>query len=136
MDPIAAGLLVAVATGAAGEAGRQLWDVLGRLVRRAPEPGDGTPDTRVPATGEAELAALDEAPHDMERARRLSEALGHRAVHDSEFRAELAQWQHQARILRTGDGETSNTISGGVQHGPVLQGRDFSEIHFNGPQGA
>ncbi|MGP2435954.1 hypothetical protein [Streptomyces sp. JW3] len=133
MDSISAGLLVAVATGAAGEAGRQLWSALGSLVRRTPDPGEGPPDAPAPTTGEAELAALDEAPDDLTRAHRLSEALGQRALRDPEFRTALTQWQQQAQITRTGDGETSNTITGGVQHGPVLQGRDFSGITFNGP---
>ncbi|MFJ3185625.1 hypothetical protein [Streptomyces halstedii] len=133
MDPISAGLLVAMATGTAGEAGRHLWLTLSGLVRRAPAPRGGTIDRRAVTTGEEELTALDEAPRDEERARALSEALSRRAQHDPAFGAGLAQWHQQARELRTGDGETSNEISGGTQHAPVLQGRDFSGINFNTP---
>ncbi|KUN78008.1 hypothetical protein [Streptomyces griseoruber] len=121
MDPISAGLLVAAATGAGGEAGRHLWATLVQLVRGRPE------------AGEAELTSLGEAPQDARRAQALSAALSRHAEQDPVFRAQLTQWQQQARGLRTGDGETSNSISGGTQEGPVLQGRDFSGITFQGP---
>ncbi|GLP65736.1 MULTISPECIES: hypothetical protein [unclassified Streptomyces] len=121
MDPISASLLVAAATGAGGEMGRQLWSALRGLVRTGP------------ATGEAELTALSEDPQDMERARALSAALNRRAEQDPSFRAHLTHWQQQAHLLRTGDGDTHNTISGGTQSGPVVQGRDFSGITFNAP---
>jgi hypothetical protein len=121
MDPISASLLVAAATGAGGELGRQLWAALRGLVRTGP------------ATGEAELTALSEAPHDMQRAHALSEALNRRADQDPSFRAHLTQWQQQAQLLRTGDGDTRNAISGGIQQGPVVQGRDFSGITFHAP---
>ncbi|WP_318202299.1 hypothetical protein [Streptomyces sp. SCL15-4] len=131
MDSISASLLMTMATGAAGEAGRQLWTALSGLVRRGPAAeAAGTP---VQATGEIELAALSEAPHDAARARALSEALGRRAQQEPWFLAELAQWHRQAQRLDTGQGDTSNTISGGTQNGPVLQGRDFSAITFNAP---
>jgi hypothetical protein len=121
MDPISASLLVAAATGAGGEMGRHLWSALRGLVRSGP------------ATGEAELAALSQAPDDVERARALSEALNRRAEQDPTFRADLTQWQQQAHLLRIGDGNAHNAISGGTQHGPVVQGRDFSGITFNTP---
>ncbi|MGW0756923.1 hypothetical protein ACWD1Y_10605 [Streptomyces sp. NPDC002814] len=131
MDPISVSLLVAVATGAGGEVGRQLWVALRGLVRRNPEEGAaGSPD---PATGDVELASLSEAPHDVDRARALSEVLSRRAEQDPLFRANLTQWQQQAQMLHTGDGDTSNTINGGTQNGPVVQGRDFSGINFNAP---
>ncbi|MFD4525265.1 hypothetical protein ACFWP7_15350 [Streptomyces sp. NPDC058470] len=131
MDPISASLLTAVATGAGGQMGLQLWEALRGLVRggRAEEAA-GSPD---PATGEDELTSLSEAPHDLERARALSEALRRRAEQDLLFRTNLMQWQQQAQLLRTGDGNTTNTISGGSQGGPVVQGRDFSGINFNVP---
>jgi hypothetical protein len=140
MDPISAGLLVALASGAAGEAGRQLWVALNGLVRRRPPEADsGSPeaDSGSPeaAVGEAEVASLADAPRDVARAQALSEALGRRAAQDPSFRASVAQWHQQAQALRTGDGDVSNTISGGTQHGPVLQGRDFSGINFNTPVG-
>ena len=34
------------------------------------------------------------------------------------------------------DAGTSNTVSGGTQHGPVLQGRDFRDVTFNTVQAA
>ncbi|WP_405448560.1 hypothetical protein OG350_20145 [Streptomyces achromogenes] len=129
MDSISADLLVTMATGAAGEAGRQLWAALSGLVRRRPAEGEAPEQ----ATGEAELVSLAEAPHDVARARALSEVLGVRAEQDPWFLAELTRWHERARGLETGQGDTSNTISGGTQHGPVLQGRDFSGITFNDP---
>ncbi|MFJ6786721.1 hypothetical protein [Streptomyces angustmyceticus] len=131
MDPISAVLLGSIATGAGGEAGKALWLRLTDLVRRKAQDEEAQPP--VPSTGELELARLDEDPHAPERAQALSEALMRRAEQDSVFRAGLTQWHQQAQALRTGDGETSNTISGGTQKGPVLQGRDFSGINFNGP---
>lgn len=129
MDPISASLLVAMATGAGGELGQQLWAALRGLVRRGPV--EGTAGSPGPTVGEAELASLSGAPHDVERARALSEALSRRAGQDPSFRTGLAQWQQHAQLLRTGDGDTSNTVSGGTQRGPVVQGRDFSGINFN-----
>lgn len=122
---------MAVATGAGGELGQQLWSALRGLVRRNPPEEAAQPQP--PATAELELASLSEAPHDMDRARALSEALTRRAEQDPTFRAHLTQWQQQAQLLRTGDGDTNNTVSGGTQHGPVVQGRDFSGITFNTP---
>lgn len=132
MDPISAALLVAIATGAAGEAGKQLWTGLTGLVRttdRAGEAAVASPSS----PGQAELALLNEAPGDLQRAQALAAALAQRADEDGAFRSRLVQWHQQAQALRTGDGETANTISGGTQRGPVLQGRDFSGINFNGP---
>jgi hypothetical protein len=133
MDPISAGLLVAIATGAAGEAGRQLWAGLSGLVTNRTATETGQLENAPASSGAAELASLNEAPNDLERARSLSSALTQRAERDEAFRAGLLQWHQQAQALRTGDGETTNTISGGTQNGPVLQGRDFSGIKFNGP---
>jgi hypothetical protein len=53
-----------------------------------------------------------------------------RAAVDTEFSAGLRQWHEQAKLVRTGDGDVHNTISGGTQYGPVLQGRDFSGLSF------
>ncbi|MDQ0595685.1 hypothetical protein QF037_000030 [Streptomyces canus] len=133
MDPISAALLVAIATGAAGEAGKQLWGGLAGLVRRRPAGETAELNAASSNPGESELALLAQSPDDVDLARALSEALTHRAEHDEAFRAGLMQWHQQAQALRTGDGETKNTISGGNQSGPVLQGRDFSGINFNGP---
>lgn len=122
---------MAVATGTGGEMGRQLWDSLRGLLRR--EQADEATGLPGPSTGEAELTALAEAPHDVERARALSEALSYRAERDPLFGADLMQWQRQAQAPQSGDGDTRNTVSGGKQSGPVVQGRDFSRINFNAP---
>lgn len=122
---------MAVATGAGGEVGHQLWAQLRGLVRRGPS--EGAAGALEPTTCDAELASLSEAPHDVERARALGAALIRRAEQDPLFRADLTHWQQQAQMLRTGDGHTTNTVSGGTQRGPVVQGRDFSGINFNAP---
>ncbi|WRZ91239.1 hypothetical protein OHB54_20475 [Streptomyces sp. NBC_01007] len=131
MDPISAGLLTALASGAGGELGRQVWAGLGALVRRPfqrDEDGQQLPATR---PGEAELAQLEERPDDPTRAQALSAALAMRAAADRDFHAGLQQWLTQATALvHSGDGETRNEISGGTFHGPVLQGRDFSGASF------
>ncbi|GAA4796602.1 hypothetical protein GCM10023220_24400 [Streptomyces ziwulingensis] len=131
VDPISASLLVAAASGAGGEMGRQLWDALRGLVRRGP--ADETPTTPDPAPGEAELVSLSQAPHSAERARALSEALSRRAAQDAVFGARLTEWGQQAQVLHAAAGDTRNTVSGGTQHGPLLQGRDFSGITFQAP---
>ncbi|MFD8696419.1 hypothetical protein [Kitasatospora purpeofusca] len=117
MEPIAVGLLAALAGGDGGEVGRHAWEGLGALVRRPN--GDGA--------GEAELVALERAPGDVARAHALSTALAVRAALEPEFRAELVHWQEQARSFRTGEGSVRNEISGGTFHGTVSiqQGRDF-----------
>ncbi|MFD4571577.1 hypothetical protein ACFWNK_01060 [Streptomyces sp. NPDC058417] len=131
------GLLTAMATGAGGEAGRRLWGALSGLVHRTPEqPSDDPAAPPASPTGVGELAALNAHPDDAERARALSEALNRRALLDASFGAALTAWHQQARALRTGDGATVNAVSGGTQHGPVVQGRDFSGITFNAPDNA
>ncbi|MDX3067591.1 MULTISPECIES: hypothetical protein [Streptomyces] len=132
MDPISVALLGALAGGAGGEAGRQAWAALTALVR-SPLRG-GQRDVEEPAgSGEAELVRLEEEPADPAHARSLSTALSERAATDAEFSAALQRWHDQARLVRTGDGEVSNTISGGTFSGPVLQGRDFSGTSFTTP---
>lgn len=132
MDPVTVALLAAIAGGAGGEAGRQAWVGLGALVRR-PFRHDADAATPAVSSGELELAALGQTPADLARAQALSTALAVRAAVDADFRSGLAAWQEQAKLVRTGDGDVSNTISGGTQHGPVLQGRDFSGISFTTP---
>ena len=62
----------------------------------------------------------------------LAEALLARSGADDEFRQALESWWRQAEPIRASinAGNVTNTISGGTQHGPVLQGRDFSNITF------
>ncbi|MGW1143908.1 hypothetical protein ACWD6I_02360 [Streptomyces sp. NPDC002454] len=149
MDPISATVLVALATGVGGEAGRQAWLGLGRLVgRRRGEPdpsaapageegtdradGTGAPvEDGSELPGRGELVALTDAPDDERRAVELADALTARAEHDAEFRELLAQWWDEAREAAGDGGPVHNSVSGGTQHGPVVQGRDFSAITFN-----
>lgn len=129
MDPISVALLGALAGGAGGEAGRQAWTALTALVRRPFRGGQRAVEESA-RSGEAELVRLVEEPADPAHAQALSTALSERAARDTEFSAALHRWHDQARLVRTGDGEVSNTISGGTFSGPVLQGRDFSGISF------
>ncbi|MER5916425.1 hypothetical protein ABT124_40065 [Streptomyces sp. NPDC001982] len=133
MDPVSVGLLAALAGGAGGEVGRQAWAGLSALVRRPFHHGDSRGQVPVVSSGEAELVRLVEDPGDQGRAQALSTALAVRAALDEDFRTGLASWQEQARLVRTGDGAVTNTVSGGTQHGPVVQGRDFTHLSFTTP---
>ncbi|WP_407565709.1 hypothetical protein [Streptomyces sp. 184] len=139
MDPVSAGLLVALAGGAGGEIGRQGWAGLVRLVRLPfrrdggdGDGGDGCDDG--PGSGEVELARLAAEPGDEARAQALSTALAVRAALDAEFRAALRTWQEELPPLPGhGDGADSvtNIVSGTVEGGPVVQGRDFHADTFH-----
>jgi hypothetical protein len=134
MDPVTIGaVLAAIAGGAGGALGGQLWAGLSALVRRpfrrAHVPADST--VALPS-GEAELAALGQAPADEQRALALAEVLVARADADSEFREALQVWWEQASQIQV-SGDVTNTISGGIFSGPVLQGRDFSGLTFGSP---
>ncbi|MFD4335870.1 hypothetical protein ACFWPP_01400 [Streptomyces anulatus] len=134
MEQISAMLLGALAGGAGGEVGRQVWAALTALVRRPFGRGEADGDNApVVSSGEAELTRLGQAPSDLERAQALSTALAVRAALDSDFRTGLEHWRQQAKLVRTGDGEVRNEISGGSQYGPVMQGRDFSGFSFTTP---
>ncbi|MER6358034.1 hypothetical protein ABT186_41210 [Streptomyces sp. NPDC001634] len=118
MDPTSVALLAAPAGGAGGELGRQAWVGLTTLVRRPFTRGqDESVQTPAVSSGETELVRLQEAPGDAARAQALSTALAVRAAVDAEFSTDLQQWHEQAKLVRTGDGEVHNTISGGTQHG-------------------
>ncbi|WP_030345355.1 hypothetical protein [Streptomyces sp. NRRL S-1022] len=131
MDAISAGLLAALAGGAGGELGRQVWAGLGVLVRRPFQRDEDGGQLTATRPGEAELTRLEERPDDPMLAQALSAALAMRAAADMDFHAGLQQWLTRATELvhRVG-GETRNEISGGTFHGPVLQGRDFSGASF------
>ncbi len=133
MDPVSVGLLVALAGGAGGEIGRQAWAGLSALVRHPIRGGRDTEDVPAVGSGEVELAELERAPADPARAQALSTALAVRAEMDADFRTGLERWHEQARLVRTGDGEVHNTISGGTFNGPTMQGRDFSGLSFTTP---
>ena len=127
-------VLLAIVSGAGSQLGTQLWEGVVSLVRRpfhlkTATSGDSAPAEVVPA-GEAELAALQQAPGDQHKAVALAGALLARSGADEEFRQALKSWWQQAEPIRASIGNVTNTISGGTQHGPVLQGRDFSNITF------
>ncbi|MER7894624.1 hypothetical protein ABTX62_00290 [Streptomyces sp. NPDC096046] len=77
------------------------------------------------------MAALGQAPDDQARARVLSATLAARTLLDPDFDAGLRQWHEEARLIPTEGGDVRNSISGGNQYGPVLQGRDFSGLSFS-----
>ena len=132
MDPVTIGaVLAAIVGGAGGALGSQVWAGVSALVRRPFRRPHAAGDTtaQVPS-GSAELAALEQAPADERRALALAEVLVARADSDGEFRQALeAWWEHASQIHISSD--VANTISGGTQYGPVLQGRDFSGQTFN-----
>jgi hypothetical protein len=131
MDPVTMGaVLAAVAGGAGGALGSQAWDGICALIRRAS--GHGVADDDPGAAllnSEKALTALEQHPGDADSANELAGALITRAAADSEFQRELAAWWEQASQVQLGD-HVSNVISGGNQHGPVLQGRDFTGLNF------
>ncbi|GHF36629.1 hypothetical protein [Streptomyces griseosporeus] len=129
MDPVSVGLLAALAGGAGGELGQQVWAGLSALVRRPFGRDDGG---RAPthSSGEVELVGLAANPNDQDRAQALSTALAVRAAIDDDFRSRLAAWRAQAELVRAGGGSVTNTVSGGTQNGPVIQGRDFANLAF------
>lgn len=131
MDSVSIGAaLAAVAGGAGGALGGQVWAGLSALVRRPFRHVDAIGDGMVPlSSGSAELAALRDSPADERRAVALAEVLMARSAIDSEFRDALQEWWERAGQIRI-EGDVSNTISGGTQSGPVLQGRDFSGLTF------
>jgi hypothetical protein len=137
MDPITIGaVLLAIVSGAGTQLGTQLWEGVVSLVRRPfrhKAAGDGT--VAVMSSGEAELAALQHTPDDRQKALTLAEALLTRSRADEEFRQALESWWQEAEPIRASlnIGNVTNTISGGTQQGPVLQGRDFSNINFGAP---
>jgi hypothetical protein len=147
MDPITiSAVVLAIVSGAAGEAGAKLWDGLTALVRRpakgrkahaaALEPSgtaalEPSSAAALEPSGEVELAAVQAAPADRGRALELANRLVARAGADADFATELRSWLDQAQQVTAAIGNVTNTISGGTQHGPVIQGRDFGNLTFN-----
>jgi hypothetical protein len=135
MDPVTLGAaLAAVVSGVGSQLGTQLWDGVVSLVRRPFRHKTGASGhvaaAAVVPSGEAELAALQQDPDDQRKAVALAEALLARSGADEDFQQALEGWWEQAEPIRVSIGNVANTISGGTQHGPVLQGRDFSNITF------
>jgi hypothetical protein len=140
MDPVTIGaVLLAIVSGVGGKLGEQLWEGVVSLVRhsfrrRTAGGAESAASTvTVPPSGEAELAALRQDPGDQHKAVALAQALLARSGSDDEFRRALESWWQQAEPIRASIGNVTNTISGGTQHGPVLQGRDFNSITFSAP---
>jgi hypothetical protein len=124
MDPITISVvLVALIGGVGSGIGTSLWTGLGALVRRPfrhHQEGGATAAPPALPSGEQELAALEQAPVDKDRALSLAQVLVGRADGDPEFRQALQAWWDQAEPIR----QTvikSNTISGGTFYGPVFQ---------------
>lgn len=123
MDPISAGLLVALVSGAGGAAGTQAWAALSRLVRRPFRRADRA-QPEEPAPGLRELEDLEGSPQDAGLAQALADALRRRAAHDPDFARSLTAWLDEASAAPTGAGDVHNTVSGGSQ-GNLLQARDL-----------
>ncbi len=135
MDPVTVGaVLLAVATGVSEALGGQLWAGVVSLIRR-PLHGGKERSGQLPAarSGEAELAALQRSPDDQQKAVALAEVLLARATGDPGFERALHEWWEQATPVREKTGSVTNTITGGTFSGPVLQGRDFSNLTFGTP---
>ena len=134
MDPVTIGAVLLAILGGAGEGvGGKLWDGMVALVRRPFRkdiPAGDTAGVAIVDPGAVELAALQQAPGDQQRAVALAEVLLARSAADPEFRRALESWWDQAEPIRASTGGVSNVISGGTQQGPVLQGRDFSNLSF------
>ncbi len=136
MDPVTIGaVLAAVAGGAGGALGSQVWEGACRLVRRPFHRAKaGVDNAAMAPSGVVELAALQQAPTDERRAVALAQVLVARARTDDGFAAGLAAWWEQARQVEVQvSGDVTNTVSGGAQYGPVLQGRDFTGLTFGTP---
>ena len=133
MDAVTIGaVLAAISTGAGEGLGNQLWDGVVSLVRRPlhHKPATNSDVAAVVPTGEAHLAALQQAPGDQDKAVALAEVLLARSIADEEFRRAVQDWWDQAGPIRASIENVTNTVSGGTQHGPVLMGRDFSNVSF------
>lgn len=133
VDPVTVGaVLLAVVTGVSEALGGQLWAGVVSLVRRPFRGKQATGAAPAVASGEVQLLALQQSPGDRQKAVALAEVLLARSGSDDEFRQVLENWWHQAEPIRASlsIGNVKNAISGGTQYGPVLQGRDFSNITF------
>lgn len=122
MDPIAPELLMALAEGTAGAAGRQLWTSLREMVGRSVA-RQGTEDDE--GELEAFLGVRGDSAEREPRARELAAALALRAQQDQDFAHALTIWRRNAERA-TGSGDVSNVISGGTVHRNVIQARDIS----------
>jgi hypothetical protein len=116
-----AGVLSRLADGALGEAGRQLWDGLVRLVGRAGRSGAqvaGIPPSEA-------LAELEAHPGDTARAAAAGHALERLAMADPQFAAQLHEWWTGAESLVRDVGVRGENVIHGDVSGPVVQARDI-----------
>ncbi|MFF2597975.1 hypothetical protein ACFVVB_02705 [Streptomyces californicus] len=122
MDAISAAGLVALASGAGGAAGTQLWAGLVALVSRSN------------GAGASELEELERAPENGTAAEALAGVLMTRADGDPQFARELHAWEaERERLLAGSEGSVNNTVSGGRQ-GNVLQAREIhGGVSFGAP---
>lgn len=141
MDPSSAAALVAAAaaaagSSAAGEAGRQAWESLVGLVRRAAGRPDGTGEQR--PEGPADPADLAD-PGDEEQVRLLCERVVERMRADDAFAEVLLRWSREYREVLGPSGDpadrrgAANVVSGTARVcGSVLQvGGDVQgDIHL------
>jgi hypothetical protein len=108
-----------LADGALGEAGKQVWDALVRLVGRA-----WRPEAQAAVEPGAALAELQGHPGEPARAEAAGRALQQLAADDPEFAAALREWRTGTdRLIREADAGNVNVIRGDV-HGGVVQARD------------
>ena len=135
VDPVSLGAaLLAVVTGVSEALGGRLWEGMVSLVRRPSRgKGDGSGVTADARSGEAELLALQASPADQGKAVALAQMLVARADADPGFDRALQAWWEEAAPVRERAGIVVNTVSGGTQQGPVLQGRDFTNLTFGAP---
>lgn len=138
MDPVTVGaVLLALLSGASEGLGGRLWDGVVSLVRRPLSRGTfegGSTDAPADNSGDVELAELERGPADEQRAVALARVLLARAGADDDFKQALEAWWEEAVTIRLGSGNVTNTITGGRQQGPVLQGRDFTNVTFGAAQ--
>jgi hypothetical protein len=127
VDPASLAVVVAaLVNGAGGEAGKQAWKSLTRLVGKA----FGSHSTEMAAL-EGAHAATDVRNY----ADQFAASLAARAHNDERFATDLRVWlTHTEKALAASSGSVTNIVGGQAQvHGALLQGRDFSgPISFGG----
>ncbi|MEU9590690.1 hypothetical protein AB0D84_13320 [Streptomyces sp. NPDC048193] len=127
MDPIPEELLMALAGGAAGSAGQQIWQSLRGLLRREPAAGDRPPES----SAEGELELLEQHPDEAERARELVAVLQRRAELDPSFADALTRWRAEAERAHRTAGTATFEVSGGTQHSVVMAQNVHGDITLN-----
>jgi len=127
VDPVTMSLLLAVAGGAGGAMGDQIWSGLGALAKRPFHRGGGkTPalaaGSAPPAeSGAEEWAALATNPRDQAAAGRLAESLTAHAAVDGEFSRALTAWSTVASQEYPQVNIVHNQISDSTVYGTVIQ---------------